>query len=74
MTNHTTTNAAPIAPHVNARIRVSELVSSRYDVVVQGGSTVGRERPLLWDERKEGLDVVRADHGDVVKLNSSYMQ
>ena len=53
---------------------MSELVSSRYDVVVQGGSTVGRERPLLWDERKEGLDVVRADHGDVVKLNSSYMQ
>ncbi len=53
---------------------MSDLVSSRYDVVGPVGSTVGHERPLLWEDRKEGLDVVRAEHGEVIKLYSSYMQ
>ena len=72
--NHVSKNATANAPHSNARVRVSELVSSRYDVVGPSGSTIGHERPLLWDDRKEGVDVVRVGPGEVVKLHSSYMQ
>jgi hypothetical protein len=74
MTNHPTHSSESIAPHPHARFCVTELVSSRYDVSNGEEVKVGHERPVLWDDRREGLDLVRAAHGEVVKLYSSYMQ
>lgn len=44
------------------RIAVSSLLESRY------GS---EERPLSWDERRSGLDVVRTGEGLTLKLHSN---
>lgn len=53
-----------------ARIQVTEVLSSRYD------SVTSREpgRPLEWDRRLSGVDLVRASGGQTVKLRSSAMQ
>lgn len=53
-----------------ARIEVTEVVSSRYDSDC-GGT---KARPLAWDDRMEGVDVVRVRGGYTVKLRSSAMQ
>lgn len=53
-----------------ARIQVAELVSSRY--VETAGSLP--ERPMSWDERKEGTDLIRTTSGETVRLYSSAMQ
>jgi len=43
------------------RIKVAELVNSRYP---------NGRRPLSWDERIEGTDVVRTEDGKIIKLIS----
>jgi hypothetical protein len=53
---------------LHAKVRVVEVVSSRY------GSQDGGERPLLWDERREGVDVVTIGGGETITLKSSAMQ
>jgi hypothetical protein len=54
--------------HRNAKVCILEVVSSRY------GAARGGERPLLWDERQEGNDVVRIEGGETITLKSSAMQ
>ncbi|MEY4667567.1 MAG: hypothetical protein RL518_266 [Pseudomonadota bacterium] len=56
------------ALHVNAKVSVVDVVSSRY------GGTEDGERPLVWEERREGLDVVRIEGGETIALQSSAMQ
>ena len=48
-----------------ARVRVVKLIESRY----QGGS-----RPLSWDQRKAGVDVVLAENGKTIRLASDGQQ
>ena len=48
-----------------ARVRVVKLLESRY----QSGS-----RPLSWDERKAGVDVVVAEDGKTIRLASDGQQ
>lgn len=55
------------ALHMTAKVCVSEVVSSRY-------GSKGGERPQSWDERREGVDVIRALGGETIKLQSSPMQ
>lgn len=43
------------------RIMIKEIVSSRYQ---------DHKRPLSWDDRREGVDVVRSDDGREVRLFS----
>lgn len=43
------------------RLRVGELVSSRYS---------NGNRPLNWDQRVSGEDLIKTDDGRVVKLQS----
>ena len=54
--------------HVHAKVCVTAVVSSRY-----GRFSAGK-RPLLWDERVEGREVVKVDGGEEVTLLSSAMQ
>ena len=54
--------------HLHAKVSVAEVVSSRY-VGARGG-----DRPLLWDERRAGKDVVRIEGGETLTLQSSAMQ
>ena len=56
------------ALHVHAKVCVVEVVSSRY------GTSDGGARPLLWDERHEGFDIVRIEGGETLTLKSSAMQ
>jgi hypothetical protein len=56
------------ALHLHAKVSVAEVVSSRY------GGDRDAERPLLWDERRPGKDVVRIDGGEILTLQSSAMQ
>jgi hypothetical protein len=56
------------ALHLHAKVSVAEVVSSRY------GGERGAERPLLWDDRRPGKDVVRIDGGEILTLQSSAMQ
>lgn len=62
--------------HAKAKIRISEIVSSRYgnEQVAEGCGVELSRRPFLWDEREEGIDTVRTDGGEVVRLRSSAMQ
>ncbi len=48
----------PKLPH---KVRVAEIVSSRYP---------SHTRPSSWDERHEGFDVVRTTEGEVITLLS----
>ena len=41
------------------KVKVGEIVSSRYSDNV---------RPFSWDQRKDGVDVVRTEDGQVLKL------
>jgi len=50
-----------VLEHLPARIVVSQIVSSRYPNHV---------RPKSWDERGEGIDVVRSDEGKLIRLFS----
>ena len=59
-------NEGQRALHIHAKVCVVSLVSSRY-----GG--VG-ERPLQWDERQAGKDVVSIEGGETITLQSSPMQ
>lgn len=43
------------------KVQVAELISSRY------GKSVS-ERPLSWDKRKAGLDVIRSVDNKVIEL------
>jgi len=61
-------NEGQRALHLHAKVCVSEVVSSRY------GTSHGAPRPLLWDERREGIDVVRVEGGATITLKSSAMQ
>ena len=54
-------SAYSVLEHIPARLEVEQLVESRY----QGG-----QRPLSWDARTEGADVVRTVDGKVLKLAS----
>lgn len=44
------------------RVCVSEIISSRY----QAG-----ERPISWDERLDGIEQIKTDSGEVLKLYSN---
>lgn len=44
-----------------ARVRVSKIVSSRYN---------DNTRPLVWDERKSGQDVIETQDGLKIALQS----
>jgi len=59
-----------------ARIQVQELISSRYGDAYKAGDGFddGLPRPLSWDARIEGVDVVRSVEGATIKLASSAMQ
>ena len=46
---------------VPARVCVSDIISSRY---------IDNQKPLSWDERRDGLDVVRTMDGQVLRLLS----
>ena len=52
------------------RIEVTELLSSRYDE----RKTTTNLRPLEWERRLAGVDVVRVSGGQSVTLRSSAMQ
>ena len=54
--------------HTHAKVRVTGVISSRY-----GHFSAGK-RPLLWDERVDGREVVQVDGGEEVTLLSSAMQ
>ncbi len=86
---HSDSSSHHEARRLPARVQVSELVSSRYGSSwdlggkgcgshssgdlseSRGGAT---QRPLSWDERREGIDVIRTVSGETVKLYSSAMQ
>ena len=59
-----------------ARIQVHELVSSRYGLGYAPPETLdeGLPRPLSWDERVSGSDVVKTQEGLTLKLQSSAQQ
>jgi hypothetical protein len=65
MTSHCHSLPASRLTDSHGRLRVSEMLCSRY---------AGGERPLSWDDRKEGIDVVRAITGEEVRLKSTSMQ
>lgn len=44
-----------------ARVRVAEIVRSRYP---------GHQRPLSWDRRMAGTDVIRSEEGETLELAS----
>lgn len=63
----------------SARVQVAELVSSRYEAAAAACCGPAKERgcaarPLSWDERVDGVDVVKTVGGDSIKLFSSSMQ
>ena len=47
------------------RIRVQEIISSRYP---------GHKRPESWDSRKAGVDVIRSEEGKTLRLLSDGQQ
>jgi hypothetical protein len=63
----------------SARIEVAELLRSRYGVgdapcCSADTSRCTENRPLSWDQRFVGIDLVRTTGGDSVRLLSSPMQ
>ena len=52
-------------PH---KILVNELLESRYAEFPEGG------RPSSWDSRKAGIDIVRSQDGEILKLKSDGQQ
>ncbi len=53
-----------------ATIRVNELLSSRYDALYATGELERGSRPFSWDDRTEGIDVVRCEDGREIRLLS----
>lgn len=65
-----------MAQKLPARIQVQEIISSRYGNAYKAGQRFDDRlpRPLSWDERIEGIDVVKSVDGASIKLASSAMQ
>lgn len=64
------------AMHMTPKVCVSEVVTSRYGItpgVSRGEQALG-DRPQSWDQRREGIDVIRTLGGETIKLKSSPMQ
>lgn len=61
---------------ISAKICVADVVLSRYATIgsASGSHVQGRGRPASWDQRSEGIDVIRTAGGETVKLKSSAMQ
>ena len=61
---------------ISARIQVQELINSRYGSGLAASQSLDEDlpRPLSWDVRVEGVDVVQSVDGKTVKLISSAMQ
>ncbi len=64
-----------------ARLEVAEVLESRYSssldkekIAKDQWFVPELQRPLSWDDRVEGVDVVRAASGEVLRLRSSGMQ
>jgi hypothetical protein len=53
---------------VPSRIQVKSIVASRYPDFPHGG------RPLSWDERVSGLDIITTEDGKTVTLRSDGQQ
>lgn len=72
---HTDAGSHNEARRLPARVQVAELVSSRYSGNDTGkGADRSQQRPPSWDDRREGVDVVRTLSGETVRLYSSAMQ
>ena len=56
-----------------ARLHVKQLLSSRYDDLYDQGFPRG-ERPLAWEKRRAGVDVVTDAEGRVFRLQSDGQQ
>lgn len=63
--------------HLLAKVCVAEVVMSRY-AAIKGPSSCGVQgggaRPSSWDQRREGIDIIRGVGGETIKLKSSAMQ
>lgn len=59
-----------------ARIQVGELLSSRYGTDPHPSDFLddGLPRPLSWDARVRGVDVIKTVDGATLRLSSSAMQ
>jgi hypothetical protein len=64
------------ALRVSAKVCVADVVLSRYDTttIPSSGRAKGGARPASWDQRREGVDVIRAVGGETITLKSSAMQ
>jgi hypothetical protein len=76
-----TATHSPSAILPPARVKVVEVISGRYstetekEVVKESQWFVASlNRPLNWDDRQPGTDLVKLDDGSLIKLNSSGMQ
>ncbi len=77
-------NTATLSPYpgkLPARVKVTEVISGRYSTEVEQAVVKDSQwfvadlnRPLNWDDRKAGTDIVKLDDGSEIKLNSSGMQ
>jgi hypothetical protein len=56
--------------HLPALVHVDELVSSRYDDLCLEHRLTHGCRPVGWDERRGGIDVVRTREAKLLKLES----
>ncbi len=64
------------ALRISAKVCVADVVLSRYASTTRA-SYAGSQRdarPSSWDERVEGIDVIRAVGGETITLKSSAMQ
>jgi hypothetical protein len=73
--NASSTNGGAGSLNLHAKAQVAEVLSSRYDSALQSPEEkrVGY-RPAAWDERREGLDVVRTTSGEALRLFSNGAQ
>lgn len=80
-THSSSSSAATTALSLPARVKVSEVVSGRYSTeseqsIVRDSQwyVAGLTRPLNWDDRRAGVDLIKLEDGSQIKLNSSGMQ
>jgi len=60
-------------PKVPVQLQVSDLINSRYNPEggdFQNDSRESNKRPSSWDLRKAGVDIVRTQDGQILKLFS----
>lgn len=57
---------------VPCRVDVAETLESRYSP--QGYGSVSADRPLQWEERLEGIDLIRTTDGRTIRLRSDGQQ